>query len=700
MGLEGHKHVGDWQALFGVNLRCHHLSWYTMEGEAKRDYPASILHQSAWWKDYSAVETYFARLGLLLSQGEPVCDVLVIHPVESVWAQIHPGWCNGLGPKADPIKKLETQFAELFHWLQGAQIDFDYGDEGILAEHASIDGEDFLVGQMRYKTILVGGCTTIRSTTLKLLERFAEVGGKVIFAGDIPEYVDALPSQAIVPLTEQTYKVGFRMTSLNVDGTRGREGMMDQSVKCRWHPAEIPRALGIESPYTWSVKSLRGENYHGYPNVFVQRRRLNAKQQVIVALNVDRENATGKVGLVTVPMGNAEEWNPLTGERIPARYDQNDPSRLVTDFPPGGLRVFIISQEEHHELPGPFTYSLDEPNALVLDTATWQLDGGEVHPATEILKIDQAVRRHFGLEVRGGEMVQPWYAEKFHGEPPVLGNLTLRFTFEVETLPDGPVTLAIERPDRAIVTVNGSGALKKVSGAPAGARNALAGARNAHGKVSDGGRGETGGGRGETIAWVDACFGLLEVPEGALRLGENVVTLTTEFRRDSELEALYLLGNFGVRLDGPKRTVIPLPETLAVGDICAQGLPFYTGGVTYQIDLPPGPRPAGESILELPQVGGACVRVNGQTIPWPPYTTTLTPFAARNERSAEGGGERCEPGDAVTVVLTRRNLFGPLHLVPKQQAAYGPSHWVTGGTNWSDNYQLYPSGLLAPPRIR
>ena len=72
MGLEGHKHVGDWQALFGVNLRCHHLSWYTMEGEAKRDYPASILHQSAWWKDYNAVETYFARLGFLLSQGEPV----------------------------------------------------------------------------------------------------------------------------------------------------------------------------------------------------------------------------------------------------------------------------------------------------------------------------------------------------------------------------------------------------------------------------------------------------------------------------------------------------------------------------------------------------------------------------------------------------------------------------------------------------
>ena len=38
--FESYKNIGDWQALLGVNLRCPHLSWYTMKGEAKRDYPA------------------------------------------------------------------------------------------------------------------------------------------------------------------------------------------------------------------------------------------------------------------------------------------------------------------------------------------------------------------------------------------------------------------------------------------------------------------------------------------------------------------------------------------------------------------------------------------------------------------------------------------------------------------------------------
>ena len=36
----GHKALGDWQTALGINLRCQHLYWYTMKGEAKRDYPA------------------------------------------------------------------------------------------------------------------------------------------------------------------------------------------------------------------------------------------------------------------------------------------------------------------------------------------------------------------------------------------------------------------------------------------------------------------------------------------------------------------------------------------------------------------------------------------------------------------------------------------------------------------------------------
>lgn len=95
MNFQSHKAVGDWQALFGVNLRCHHLAWYSMQGEAKRDYPASIHGQSAWYRQYRYVEDYYARIHLLMEQGQPLCDVLVINPVESLWAGIYPGWADG-----------------------------------------------------------------------------------------------------------------------------------------------------------------------------------------------------------------------------------------------------------------------------------------------------------------------------------------------------------------------------------------------------------------------------------------------------------------------------------------------------------------------------------------------------------------------------------------------------------------------------
>ena len=105
--FENHKAVGDWQALFGINLRCQHLSWYTMEGEAKRDYPASIFFQSPWWKQYKYVEDYFSRLGVMLNQGAPVCDVLVVNPIESVWSQVCVRSFNGLSPAAPEIAEME-----------------------------------------------------------------------------------------------------------------------------------------------------------------------------------------------------------------------------------------------------------------------------------------------------------------------------------------------------------------------------------------------------------------------------------------------------------------------------------------------------------------------------------------------------------------------------------------------------------------
>ena len=162
----GHKALGDWQAALGVNLRCQHLSWYTMEGEAKRDYPASIFFQSPWWQSYAKVEDYFARVNVLMSRGREVRDLLVIHPIESMWNLLY------IGCTRQSQEKFDEKFWVLRDSLLGRHIDFDYGDEEVMSRHARVvrkAGQAVLkVGQAGYRVVIVPPMLTIRSSTLAL----------------------------------------------------------------------------------------------------------------------------------------------------------------------------------------------------------------------------------------------------------------------------------------------------------------------------------------------------------------------------------------------------------------------------------------------------------------------------------------------------------------------------------------------------
>ncbi len=644
MPFAGHKAVGDWQALFGVNVRCQHLSWYTMEGEAKRDFPASIFDQSAWWRDYAVVEDYFSRLGVLLSAGSRVCDTLVVHPVESVWAQVHQGWSNFLGPLDPHIADLDKRFAETFMWLQSAQVDFDYGDEEMMSRLASVEAADdgaplLRLGEMRYRTAVVSGMATIRSSTLDLLDAFRAAGGTVLFLGDAPEYVDAEPS----PRAADLAAVACRLPAV---------------------PGSVEHALSTgllrRAAFVTADSDL-------HDPVFCQVRR-DGDQTLVVALNTNREAATGRIQLHVEATGAVERWDCLTGERQPASADcANGWTAITLDLSAAGEAAFVIDAASDaaatdavepevvatFEVEGPFRYRLAEPNLCVLDIADLSIDGVPVAASLEVLKADQAVRDHFGLVHRGGEMLQPWFSGR--REHPVLGRVACEYRFEVEALPEGDVELAVERPGDFALTLNGV----PVDAAP--------------------------GGR-----WVDVCFRRVALPAGSLRLGANVLRLECDFSEDKGLEALYLLGSFGVRIDGHRKTLTTLPETLSVGDIAAQGLPFYSAQIALQAQV--GIPEAGRRVmLHVGDASAACVAVAGcgsrRVLPWAPFEADVTDMI---------GPDGCVE---LELSLTRRNTFGPLHQNPIHAPGYGPGNFVTDGPGFSLDYMLWPAGLLAAPRV-
>ena len=640
MNFESHKAVGDWQALYGINLRCHHLSWFTMKGEAKRDYPASIFYQSAWYRDYRQVEDYFSRFHVVSERGEPLCDLLVLHPIESVWAQIHHGWVNSLQAACPAIRRVEETFTQVFHWLQGNQIDFDYGDEDLLRRLGDVTDGALDVGEATYRAVLVAGLETIRGTTLDLLARFADAGGRVIFAGEPPAHVDALPSALAAELAARCERCA--LTAAQV------------AARCQAALGEPPVA----------VRNVQGLTL---TDIFCQARQ-EEETTWVMAVNTNREGWHRHAIVRLRGHGHVEQWDCRTGERVTLPSVQKGTGVEVNfDFPPSGQCVLRLVPDrdetlrlaepliERRRLPlnGPFPFALDEPNVCVLDRARWRIGSGEWQAGAEFLKIDHALRQRFGLKPRSGEMLQPWYAK--HVERLPLGHLELAFDFDVDELPATEVFLAMELPEQWQIWVNGT---------PLDAR-------------------------GQRGWWVDTCFEKLSVPAGALRSGRNAVRLTAEFRDGLDLEALYLLGSFGVKVHGTRRSLGTLPSMLNVGDVTTQGLPFYGGRIRYGLGQCPTAHAGERVFLETPAFEAACIEAHASgkpvgTIAWQPYEVELH----------TGTGEI-----ALDVVLTRRNTFGPLHETPLRAWAYGPGNFRTTGQNWTEEYVLYPAGLLQVPAI-
>ncbi len=625
MTFRDYKYITDWQILLGINVRCPHLAWYTMRGEAKRDYPASLLHQSTWYREYAALETYFARFGLIASQGEPVCDTLVLHPVESLWYRIHPNWANGLEALDPSIIKLERRFKQLFSWLMQTQTDFDYGDEGILAEHAAVetqDGAALRVGRMRYRRVVVGGCESLRESTLALLRAFSSAGGEVVFIGTPPQYV-----------------AGVRSAACGAGNLR--------AVYLPMKKAEVLRYFGATEKAVYLSSPSAAEH------IYMQ---LRQTENGLLALlwNKSRSKRLDAVELC-VPQGlHVELWDCASGERY-ALAAKN--GRVELSFDAGQERVLYLTETptavmappaplrgEPLRLSAPTAYRTDEPNVYVLDRATLWAGNETVKEDDEILSLDRLLREKLGFDPRGGEMLQPW-ARK---QADTFASIRLRYRVRIATQFDKEILLAMEDMPAQKLFVNGREVVPEKT----------------------------------DLRWVDSCFSVYAVGAEVWKTGENTIELTADYSADCGLEAMYLLGDFGVYFRGGEPTIDARPQTVKIGDLTRQGLPFYGGKVFYSFKLPR----RGTFRVPYPKVGASCVAVTcggeRKLMLWSGQEVVI---------SGEAGDEA-----VFETVGNRRNTFGPLHRFPRKQPYVAPDCF---GCEDASRYCLYPSGLLAAPAL-
>jgi hypothetical protein len=252
-------------------------------------------------------------------------------------------------------------------------------------------------------------------------------------------------------------------------------------------------------------------------------------------------------------------------------------------------------------------------------------------------------------------MLQPWFTKLNCKD--VYGDLVLNYEFYCDEVPAGPVFIAAERPENFEYSINGIKLENKDS----------------------------------NDFWIDIAFKKLYIPAGAIVKGRNVVTAKVSFMRATNIESLYLVGDFGVHVEGNKRTLTALPALVGLKNLVNYDLPFYTGKITYVIPADVIKAANKDArVLKIDSFCGSLLKVNGSAsgeeeavvIGWDPYEANIEKFLER--------GEDIE----LTLVCSRRNTYGPLHLTPPIHSAYGPGHWVTGGAHWSDDYVLIDSGVF------
>ncbi len=635
--FRGHKFQGDWQAALGVTVRVPHLSWVSMKGSAKRDYPASISEQSPWYKEYKYIEDHYARVNTALTRGKPVVDIGVIHPIESYWLHF--------GPEESTHavrEQLDERFLELTKWMLFGFFDFDFISEALLPEQVGDITRELSVGAMKYKTIIVPGNETLRSSTLDVLEKYSRNGGKIVFMGECPKYVDAKVSDRVKALYEKSTVIPFDKCSLEEALSEDRTVTLQtlsgyqagdfvynrrRDNDCDWlFVARGKKGIDAKSPYKNTAPAFNGilEIDGEYTPVLYDTLDGSVKQ-------ISFKRAGGK----TVINTHFEYYDSLLLKLVPEKGD--------IDFKLPESKAMKTVQK--HILCDCYEYDMSEPNVLLLDMAQFSIDEGEFHPREEIRRIDgHKAHIKFSRDMRGKLDAQPWVLPDETPEH----SITLKFAINSE-IDTSPVVLAFEEADK--ITFNGEDVSVNVTG-----------------------------------YYVDRAFKTVQLK--GLKKGVNELVVKVPITPRITVENMYLLGDFGVVVKGASSKVVEREKTLGFSSFTEQTLPFYGGNIVYKTKIN---TPECSLKIKASRYAGALIKVkvdgkDAGKIVFSPYTLTVD------------GVKAGEHEIAFELFGNRYNTFGALHNTTEMKWA-GPNMWSTGGDEFSYEYNLKPTGILAAPIV-
>ncbi len=653
LSFEDRKRLYQWFSILGINYRCYHGAFLSMRGARKRIYPPNMNYQQPYWEQNRLIADFGARLSYALRQGQFKADILIIHPIESYYLK---------GKIAKTLSKeigeLDQHLIDLSHNLLKIHHSFDYGDETILAGHGKVESNKILIGQMKYKVIILPSIETLRKSTFKLLKDFVSSGGIIISTGTLPTMIDGEVNKEIGSLTNKL-------------------------IRIENNPEVLKQKLISICPPDIHIKSV---NEPSSESIWVHERSINNGEIYFLA-NIDSKEII-PTEIKIKGEGRIESWNLENGEieDIPQERE-GDYIKTTLKFYPNSSYLLILNNKstplyipKEKQTNARWSKSIDEfqveredPNALTLDFCRYKKGMGNWSDLLPVIGIQEKLNQ-----------------EKYYGP------VSLKFEFHVEKKPSR-CEVVIEEADKYKITVNSSDV--KYEGLPYYRDRYFLPVRITH--------------------LVQTGLNTIEITREFQSAEDKVLGIENLDRfYGTELEQIYLIGDFAVKSELLGKDIF---ETVrqryspqfsitnethkTKGDLLTDGYCFFNGTIRLTADiLIPEIKDDERYYLQIENLNAVLseIEINNYKaghIAWKPYRLDITDFVWKGENRI-----------VFSLTNSLRNLLGEIHFIPSEKEKYS-SQWsfkvtprIADGTNWlekrgigtrttwSDDYIFRPFG--------
>ncbi len=331
----------------GANLFNKHGLYYTTYGGWWEWAPPDAHFRQPYWFNAEVFSMYVSRLSYILRQGVHACDVAIVYPSSTMYAEV-----------VNKGSSLEERFSEkafqadkdmwgTARYIFDRGIDLDYIHEQALGRAGIAQGKIEISG-INYKSLLLPSLSAISRVSARKAQELYRNGGLVIFYKSLP--LDSMEAGRNDPKLYAIYKdmfgseynrlqrIALNSESENSPGHSSIIVSNNNGGVCAFIPDDYENISQLID------QSIERDFIPSRNNIFVHHRKINNIDAYFVCNN-NQENVN--VELSFAHAGTPEIWDAWSGEVKPVyrTYKKDQRAVLPLSFEPGQGRLIIFRDQ-------------------------------------------------------------------------------------------------------------------------------------------------------------------------------------------------------------------------------------------------------------------------------------------------------------------------------------------------------------------